>query len=206
MGGKWKKILLILKQFHENCRSKTPRFWDIKSLFRDDALMHSEGAKGFEQTIHFTWSVCVVRVRGSYAWFVCVVHVRVRKNSWEMSLVPSICTCVICVRFFKETVKVQVHSVISSLKTYHPTLHLTPWSLDLYICVPFQLHGEYTVLQSGALNLSYTLPSPSYQLLIFTWVKWSIWGWSGLPKDTTSFYRQASCIHLPLQGWLFLRS
>ena len=41
----------------------------------------------------------------------------------------------------------QVYSLISSLKTYHPTLHLTPWSLDLFIRVPFQLHGEHTVLQ-----------------------------------------------------------
>ena len=39
-------------------------------------------------------------------------------------------------------VKVQAYSLISSLKTYHPTLHLTPWSLDLFIRVPFQLHGE----------------------------------------------------------------
>ena len=43
--------------------------------------------------------------------------------------------------------KVQVYSLISSLKTYHPTLHLTPWSLDLFIRVPFQLHWENTVLQ-----------------------------------------------------------
>ena len=42
----------------------------------------------------------------------------------------------------------QVYSLISSLKTYHPTLHLTPWSLDLFIRVPFQLHGEHTVLQA----------------------------------------------------------
>ena len=41
----------------------------------------------------------------------------------------------------------QVYSLISSLKTYHPTLHLTPWSLDLFIRVPFQLHREHTVLQ-----------------------------------------------------------
>ena len=41
----------------------------------------------------------------------------------------------------------QVYSLISSLKTYHPTLHLTPWSLNLFIRVPFQLHGEHTVLQ-----------------------------------------------------------
>ena len=43
--------------------------------------------------------------------------------------------------------KVQVYSLMSSLKTYHPTSHLTPWSLDLFICEPFQLHGEHTVLQ-----------------------------------------------------------
>ena len=41
----------------------------------------------------------------------------------------------------------QVYSLILSLKTYHPTLYLTPWSLDLFIRVPFQLHGEHTVLQ-----------------------------------------------------------
>ena len=44
-------------------------------------------------------------------------------------------------------INVQVYSLISSLKTYHPTLHLTPWSLDLFIRVPFQLHGKHTVLQ-----------------------------------------------------------
>ena len=37
----------------------------------------------------------------------------------------------------------------------------------------------------GAFNLSYTLPSLSYLVLIFTWVKWSIWGWSAFPKGTT---------------------
>ena len=31
--------------------------------------------------------------------------------------------------------------------TYHPTLHLTPSSLDLFIRVPFQLQREHTVLQ-----------------------------------------------------------
>ena len=44
-------------------------------------------------------------------------------------------------------VKVQVYSLISSLKTYHPTSHLTPWSLDLFNRVPFQLHGGHTALQ-----------------------------------------------------------
>ena len=39
------------------------------------------------------------------------------------------------------------YSLISSLKTYHRTLHFTPWSLDLFIYVPFQLLGEHTVLQ-----------------------------------------------------------
>ena len=39
------------------------------------------------------------------------------------------------------------YSLISSLKTYHRTLHFTPWSLDLFIRVPFQLPGEHTVLQ-----------------------------------------------------------
>ena len=40
----------------------------------------------------------------------------------------------------------QVCSLISSLKTYHPTLHLTPWSLDLFIRVSAQLHATHTVM------------------------------------------------------------
>ena len=39
------------------------------------------------------------------------------------------------------------YSLISSLKTDHRTLHFIPWSLDLFIRVPFQLPGEHTVLQ-----------------------------------------------------------
>ena len=39
------------------------------------------------------------------------------------------------------------NSLISSLQTYHRTLHFTPWSLDLFIRVSFQLPGEHTVLQ-----------------------------------------------------------
>ena len=39
------------------------------------------------------------------------------------------------------------YSLISSLKTYHRYLHFNPWSLDLFIYVPFQLPGEHTVLQ-----------------------------------------------------------
>ena len=63
--------------------------------------------------------------------------------------------------FWKEKVKVKVfYSLISiRLKTYHPTLHLTPWSLDLLIHVPFQLPGNIqSCSRFGALNLSYTLP------------------------------------------------
>ena len=41
----------------------------------------------------------------------------------------------------------QVYSLITGLKTYHSTLHPTPWSLDLLIRVPFQLPREHTVLQ-----------------------------------------------------------
>ena len=85
----------------------------------------------------------------------------------------------------KVNVKVQVfYSLISSLKPYHRTLHLTPWSLDLFIHVPFQLPGEHTVLQ----------PFRRIELIVHivisvlpgTQVKWSIWGWSVLPKDTPS--------------------
>ena len=39
------------------------------------------------------------------------------------------------------------YSLISSLKTYHRTLHFTSWSLDLFNHVPFELPGEHTVLQ-----------------------------------------------------------
>ena len=46
-----------------------------------------------------------------------------------------------------------VYSLISSLKTYHPTLHFTPWSLYLLVRVPFQLYGEHTVLQPFRIEL-----------------------------------------------------
>ena len=46
------------------------------------------------------------------------------------------------------TLKVKVvYSLITSLKTYHPTLHFTPSSLDLFIRESFQLPGEHTGLQ-----------------------------------------------------------
>ena len=74
--------------------------------------------------------------------------------------------------------QVQDYCLVSNLKTYHPTLHFTSWSLDLFIRVPFQFHGYHTVLQ------------PFWRIEhivhIFTWVKWSIWELlSALSKDTT---------------------
>ena len=42
----------------------------------------------------------------------------------------------------------KVYSLISSLKTNHPTSsHFTTWSLDLFSSVPFQLYEERTSLQ-----------------------------------------------------------
>ena len=43
-------------------------------------------------------------------------------------------------------INVQAYSLISSLKTYHPTLHFIYWLLVLFIRVPFQLHEKHTVL------------------------------------------------------------
>ena len=91
---------------------------------------------------------------------------------------------------YRKKVKVQVYSLIPSISSNI----FTPWSLDLFIRGPSQLRGLNSTesIQScshfGALNVSYTMPSLSYQvgLLIFTWVKWSISGLSALPKDTTS--------------------
>ena len=70
----------------------------------------------------------------------------------------------------KVKVKMQVfHSLISSLKTYHRTLHFTPWSLDLLIWVPFQLPGEHTVLQPFRLielivHIASVLPGTHFHL------------------------------------------
>ena len=46
-----------------------------------------------------------------------------------------------------EKVKVHVYCLISNLNIYQPTLHFIPWSMDLFICVPFRLDGEHSVLQ-----------------------------------------------------------
>ena len=82
----------------------------------------------------------------------------------------------------------QVYSYILGLKTYHTALHCTPWLLELLIRVLIQLHREQTVLQPFRRIelIVYTLLSLSHQVLIYTRVKWSIWGQSVMPKDTTS--------------------
>ena len=58
---------------------------------------------------------------------------------------------------------------MANVKTYHPTLHFTPWSLNLFIRVPFQLSGEHTVLQPfrRIQKLLYTLLSLSNRVLSF---------------------------------------
>ena len=42
-----KKILLLLRQFHENFLCKTPRKLSIFPEMRNDDLMHREGSKGY---------------------------------------------------------------------------------------------------------------------------------------------------------------
>ena len=97
-----------------------------------------------------------------------------------------------------------VYSLISSRKAYHPTLTLTGPVHSCAISTPRRAYSPAAVSahrtyrthchlcptkysfspesseafcsRFGASNLSYTLPSLSYQVLIFTPVKWSIWG------------------------------
>ena len=45
MGGECKKISLLLKQFHDNFRSK-PRKLGLFSEMQNDVIMHREGLKG----------------------------------------------------------------------------------------------------------------------------------------------------------------
>ena len=71
---------------------------------------------------------------------------------------------------------------LSSDFTILPPSH---WTCS-FVCHFNSTESIQSCSRLGAFNLSYTLPSLSYQVLIFTWVKWSIWGWSALPKDTTS--------------------
>ena len=64
-------------------------------------------------------------------------------------------------------VKVQIYSLISSLNIYHPTI-FTPghWNCS-FVCNFNSLRGTYSPAAIfGAFNLSYTLPSLSYQVSI----------------------------------------
>ena len=76
--------------------------------------------------------------------------------------------------------------MLCSLHTHYP------WSLDLFIHVPFQLpFGAYITTTFSALGTSCThchlCPTKWLEhVLIYTWVKWSTWGRSTLPKSTTS--------------------
>ena len=85
----------------------------------------------------------------------------------------------------KVQVKVQVYSLISSIS---PDFYILPpghWTCSLV----YHLKSTESIQSCshfGAMDLTYTLPSLSYQVLIFTWVTWSIGGFSALPKDTTS--------------------
>ena len=65
------------------------------------------------------------------------------KNHIPRCLAISICRCAAAT--YRVNVKVQVYSLISSISS--DFYMFTPWSLDLFIRVPSQLHGEHTVLQ-----------------------------------------------------------
>ena len=60
-------------------------------------------------------------------------------NMWEKRLDDN------CPTVKGKKVKVQVYSLFSSISS--DFYIFTPWSLDLFIRVPFQLQGEHTVLQ-----------------------------------------------------------
>ena len=73
-------------------------------------------------------------------------------------------------------------------QVFHPTFYILPpgyWTCS-FVCNINSTESIQSCSHFGALNLSYRLPSLSYQVLIFTWVKWSMWGLSALPNETTS--------------------
>ena len=82
-------------------------------------------------------------------------------------------------------VKVQVYSLISSISSDIYILLPSHWTC-LFVCHLNSTESMQSCSHFGALNLSYTLPSLSYHVLFFTWVKWSIWRLSALLKDKTS--------------------
>ena len=59
-----KNILLFLKDFHENFRSKTTRFQEIKlfSEMRNDALMHRELFNGLIEKQYLTFLLHLIHV------------------------------------------------------------------------------------------------------------------------------------------------
>ena len=105
-------------------------YWSLSTADRKHFCMFASG-----EIIYIAEHTClpVIRVNS------CCVTV------YTVVVLPPFCTVPSPIHIQK--VKVQVYSLISSLKIYHSTLNLTPWSLDQLICVPFQLHREHTVLQ-----------------------------------------------------------
>ena len=79
-----------------------------------------------------------------------VMNIFYSVNSWTRALshIPTICFISqrLNIQFFLIMVQVQACSLISSRKTYQPTSHFTPSSLDLLISVTFQLTREHTAL------------------------------------------------------------
>ena len=85
--------------------------------------------------------------------------------------------------YVKGKVKVRVYSLISSLKIHHPTLHFYPLVTGpVHLCAISTPRRAYSPAAVSA-HWTYTLPSLSYQVLIFTWAKWSIWGLSALLNE-----------------------
>ena len=103
---------------------------------------------------------------------------------WNVIIPPNTWLCRVMQKGKK---KLQAYSLISSLSS--DFYIFTPWSLNLFISMPFQFHGEHTVLHPFRhieLVIHIAISVLPGSLLILTWVKWSIWGFSVLPEDTTS--------------------
>ena len=76
------------------------------------------------------------------------------------------------------------------------------WTCSL-VCHLNSTESIQTCSHFDALYLSYTLPSLSYHVLIFTGVKWSIWGLGALSKNSTS--KQCPNIESDRETWYFLK-
>ena len=81
-----------------------------------------------------------------------------------------------------------VYYLIFSKTTYQPTLHFTPWSLDLFIHVPFQPPWSIQPSTQSSRRLEIIVHNvisvPPYTCLHPSEVKHV--GWIALSKDTTS--------------------